>query len=134
MKNLTNQWLELKSLEKMLQQEMQVALTNGTHALTLNEFYVLHCLKETQGHKLQISALSEKIGLSISATSRMLTRFEESCGVITRCVCKSDRRGVQISLTPLGKEELAEAYRLVEPVLAKYQAQLSNFSNRNEAK
>lgn len=86
----------------------------------LNEFYVLYFLNQSQGQSLTVSDLSEKIGLSISATSRMLVKFEESCRVIER-KAGEDKREAQVILTDKGKDLLNEGVSLIEDVLSHYQ-------------
>ena len=122
--NAMNQWLSLRRLEQQIQADMEEALSQARYVMTLNEFHVLYFLKESEGHKLQISEISDKIGLSISATSRMLVRFEKTCGVIERHTCAEDKRGVEIVLTDLGKERLAQAQEAVSPVFDQYHTQL----------
>ena len=75
---------------------------------------------QSQGQSLTVSDLSKKIGLSISATSRMLVKFEESCRVIERKAGK-DKREVQVILTDKGKDLLSEGVSLIEDVLSHYQ-------------
>lgn len=120
-KDSLDHWLTMQRLERQIQQDITKALTRASYPMALNEFYTLYYLENSQEYKLQISELSEKIGLSISAVSRMLVRFEETCGVIERHTCIKDKRGVEIALTPLGKERLMQAEKTVTPVLKKYQ-------------
>ncbi|MCJ0583804.1 MarR family transcriptional regulator, partial [Enterococcus cecorum] len=60
----------------------------------LNEFYVLYFLNQSQGQSLTVSDLSEKIGISISATPRVLVKYEESWRVIEQ-KAGEDKREVQ---------------------------------------
>ena len=126
---MMNQWLSLRRLEQQIQADMEQALSQASYVMTLNEFHVLYFLKESEGHKLQISEISDKIGLSISATSRMLVRFEKTCGVIERHTCAEDKRAVEIALTDLGKERLAQAQEAVSPVFDQYHIQLEMLKN-----
>ena len=127
MKAMT-QWLGLRRLEQQIQQDMEQALSQASYPMTLNEFHVLYFLKESEGHKLQISEISDKLGLSMSATSRMLVRFEQTCGVIERHTCAEDKRAIEIALTDLGKERLAQAQEAVQPILDKYHKQLTQLT------
>ena len=61
--------------------------------------------------------LSTKISLSLSATSRMLAKFENTCGVIERFSSAEDKRGVCIKLTPKGKKYLENTTSIVIDVL-----------------
>lgn len=121
---LMDQWLALRRLEQAMQADMEEALSQASYVMTLNEYQTLYFLKESQGNKLVISEISDKVGLSISATSRMLVRFEQKCGVIERRTCQEDKRAVEIALTALGQERLAIAQKAVQPVLEAYRKQL----------
>ena len=114
-------WLQLKALEQEINQELEQALSQGRHTIQLNEFYVLHFLSESRQKSLRISDISQHLGLSLSATSRMLVKFETTCKVIERSSCPDDKRGIEIHLTSQGKKVLEDSYRLLEPVLKRYQ-------------
>lgn len=75
---------EITSNRRQINQELSQDLKTIPEAILLNEFYVLYFLNQSQGQSLTVSDLSKKISLNISATSRMLVKFEESCRVIER--------------------------------------------------
>lgn len=81
---MIEQWMKLQAIEREINQGLTQALKKIPEAILLNEFYVLYFLIQSQGQSLTVSDLSKKISLSISATSRMLVKFEESCRVIER--------------------------------------------------
>lgn len=126
---MMTQWLELRRLERQIQEDMIQALSQASYVMSLNEYQTLYFLKETEGHTLLIGELSDKAGLSISATSRMLVRFERQCGVIERHTCLKDKRAVEVILTDLGKERLSMAQKAVHPVLERYRKQLQNLED-----
>lgn len=95
-------WLKLQSLTQQIDQELTAALQTLVDQISLNEFYVLHFLAQAEGQPLRVNDLSAKLGLSQSATSRMLTRFERTCEVIERQPSSVDKRSVLIHLTPAG--------------------------------
>lgn len=117
-------WLQFNRRHKQIVNELEAVLSSGSHPLTLNDFYTLYYLNLTEGNILRVSDLSEKIGLSISATSRLLVRFENTCGVIVRQACETDKRESRIRLTELGKQRLAEASQLMATTLEKFRGQL----------
>lgn len=123
-KELVNKWLAFHNLEKMISSELEAILGQGQHPMTLNEFYSLYYLNETEGNDLRLSDLAEKICLSLSATSRMLARFEDKCGVIERHISTKDKREVKIKLTPEGKERLRNASAKIAKVMANYEKQM----------
>ena len=116
---LVSKWLSFHSAMKYISNELEEALSKGEHPITLNEYYSLHYLNETEGNILRMTDLSEKISLSLSATSRMLAKFENTCGVIERFSSAEDKRGVCIRLTPSGKEYLERATNTVAEILEK---------------
>ena len=73
---VVNKWIAFHSNMKQISTELEDALSKGEHPITLNEYYSLHYLNETEGNILRMTDLSTKISLSLSATSRMLAKFE----------------------------------------------------------
>ena len=120
-------WLELQKFTKQVTTELERSLSQMVPAVTVNEFYVLHFLKQNAGHDLRVSDLSQKLDLSLSATSRMLVRFEQTCNVITRNQGQEDKRSVRINLTAEGENVLSEAKQRIDAVLSKYEEKLVNF-------
>ena len=114
---LVNKWIAFHSNMKQISTELEDALSKGEHPITLNEYYSLHYLNETEGNILRMTDLSTKISLSLSATSRMLAKFENTCGVIERFSSAEDKRGVCIKLTPKGKKYLGNTTSIVTDVL-----------------
>lgn len=120
-------WLELQKFTKQVNTELERSLSQMVPAVTVNEFYVLHFLEQNAGHDLRVSDLSQKLDLSLSATSRMLVRFEQTCNVITRNHGQEDKRSVRINLTAEGENVLSEAKQRIDAVLSKYEEKLVNF-------
>lgn len=102
-------WLKLQKFTQQVSSELEEKLGQMTPAVSLNEFYVLHFLKQNAGLDLRVSDLSQKLGLSLSATSRMLVQFEQTCNVITRTQGQEDKRSIRINLTAEGERVLEEA-------------------------
>lgn len=120
-------WLELQKFTKQVNTELERSLSQMVPAVTVNEFYVLHFLEQNARHDLRVSDLSQKLDLSLSATSRMLVRFEQTCNVITRNQGQEDKRSVRINLTAEGENVLSEAKQRIDAVLSKYEEKLVNF-------
>ena len=118
-KAMIERWLKLQAIEREINQELSQALKTIPEAILLNEFYVLYFLNQSEGQSLTVSDLSKKIGLSISATSRMLVKFEENCHVIER-KAGEDKQEVQIILTEKGKDLLKQGIVSIEDVLSRY--------------
>lgn len=122
-----NRWINFRNLKHQIFKELELSLQQTSHPISINEFYVLYFLHNVKNNELRMKELSEKIGLSLSATSRMLDKFEKNCKVIERKLCMNDKRGVQVQLTPLGEEILTHSLTAVNQVLNKYQQPLSIF-------
>ena len=84
MNDSLNALLTVRTLLATIEKQATEVLSSLETKVTLNELYVLYFLDQADGLPLRINDLSIKLKLSQSATSRMLTRFENMCGVITR--------------------------------------------------
>jgi DNA-binding MarR family transcriptional regulator len=118
-------WFRFRNRHDEIKKALEEALLSCEHPVSLNEFYTLYFLSLEEHKALAILDLAQKVGLSPSATSRMLTQFEHSCGVITRRPCKTDKRSVFVTLTDLGTTRLKIFMKAIEPVLKKYEMSLA---------
>jgi DNA-binding MarR family transcriptional regulator len=87
------------------------------HGLGVSEFEVLERLTESSDHKFRAQELAEAVHLSQSALSRLIDRLARN-GLVERCVCDNDRRGIFVTLTPTGAQRHAEARPTHREVLA----------------
>lgn len=111
------QWLEINNFHLKVESTLEKSLQMN-HNLSLKEFYVLYFLSQEPDQKLKLQDLEEKVGLSQSAVSRLVSKFEaKGCGALERNVCEQDRRIVHTSLTKTGTAKLAAAAATVEQVL-----------------
>lgn len=86
--------------------------------LTLKEFYLLHFLNQAEGKSLRQIDLPDKLHLSPSAVSRMVTRLEaKNCALLSRRCCDQDKRASFICLTSEGQTTLAYLQTAVEESL-----------------
>jgi len=96
------------------------------HQLSLNEFYVLLFLSEASNKKLKLQQLQNMVGLSQSAMSRLVSRFEaKDCGTLKRHACEEDRRAIYTALTDEGEKKVKKAMITVQETLE------SSFSQEN---
>ncbi|WP_025689584.1 MarR family winged helix-turn-helix transcriptional regulator [Paenibacillus zanthoxyli] len=110
-------WLALTHIQSNTAGRLEQALQER-HRMSLKEFYLLLFLSEAPGKKLRLQQLESMVGLSQSAMSRLVSRFEaKGCGALKRHVCEEDRRSVYTSLTPYGQEKVDRAYSTVQSVL-----------------
>jgi DNA-binding MarR family transcriptional regulator len=88
------------------------------HGLGVSDFEVLERLAESDEHKFRAQDLAEAVHLSQSALSRLVDRLARH-GLVERCSCDSDRRGIYVLLTEAGKRRHAEAAPTHRDVLAR---------------
>jgi DNA-binding MarR family transcriptional regulator len=87
------------------------------HGLGVSDFEVLDRLAESAEHKFRAQELADAVHLSQSALSRLISRLEQH-GLVERCMCDMDRRGIYVTLTDAGRERYAEALPTQRAVLA----------------
>jgi DNA-binding MarR family transcriptional regulator len=89
------------------------------HGLGISDFEVLERLAESDGRKFRAQDLAEAVHLSQSALSRLVDRLARH-GLVERCGCDVDRRGVYVVLTEAGEKRHAEAVPTHRDVLARH--------------
>ena len=87
------------------------------HGLGVSEFEVLDRLAESPERDFRAQELADAVHLSQSALSRLIDRLEKH-GLVERCLCGEDRRGIYVTLTPAGQRRHAEAAPTHRDVLA----------------
>ena len=111
------QWLEINNFHLKVESALEKSLQMN-HNLSLKEFYVLYFLSQEPEQKLKLQDLEGKVGLSQSAVSRLVSKFEaKGCGALERNGCGHDRRSIYTSLTETGAAKLKAAAATVEQVL-----------------
>jgi DNA-binding MarR family transcriptional regulator len=78
------------------------------HGLGISDFEVLDRLSESPGRKSRAQDLAESVHLSQSAMSRLVDRLTRN-GLVERCACDMDRRGIYVVLTEAGRERRDQA-------------------------
>jgi DNA-binding MarR family transcriptional regulator len=87
------------------------------HGLGVSEFEVLDRLVESADHKFRAQELADSVHLSQSALSRLIDRLARH-GLVERCLCDADRRGIYVTLTEAGRDRHAQAAPTHRDVLA----------------
>jgi len=87
------------------------------HGLGVSDFEVLERLAESEDHKFRVQELANAVHLSQSALSRLIGRLEQH-GLVERCLCDLDRRGIYVTLTDEGRRRHAAAVPTHRAVLA----------------
>jgi DNA-binding MarR family transcriptional regulator len=88
------------------------------YGLGVSDFEVLDRLAEAPNHEYRLQDLAEAVHLSQSALSRLADRLERN-GLVTRCNCADDRRGIFVVLTEAGARRHGEAAPAAHDVLAR---------------
>jgi DNA-binding MarR family transcriptional regulator len=88
------------------------------HGIGVHEFEVLEHLASADDGRRRIQELAEAVALSQSALSRLVARLEKE-GLVQRCMCELDRRGIYASLTDAGRERYEQALPTQREVLAR---------------
>jgi DNA-binding MarR family transcriptional regulator len=100
---LAQGWCALSLLHERIQAHIERAL-QARHKLSVREFSLLDVLSRqyegVEGH-LQMKQVADAVVLSQSATTRLVTRLEER-GLLARCFCPIDRRGIYTNVTEKG--------------------------------
>src|ERR1700730_16122459 len=78
------------------------------HGLGVSDFEVLERLAESDDHKFRVQELADAVHLSQSALSRLIGRLEQH-GLVERCLCDLDRRGIYVTITDQGRRRHTEA-------------------------
>lgn len=110
-------WLSFTNIQLKITNELENVLQEK-HQLSLKEFYVLLFLSGSPEKKLKLQQLQATVGLSQSAMSRLVSRFEaKDCGVLRRHDCMEDRRAIYTAITPEGEQKLIRASATVSEAL-----------------
>jgi DNA-binding MarR family transcriptional regulator len=88
------------------------------HGLGVSDFEVLDHLASKPDHSYRSQSLAEAVHLSQSALSRLTDRLERH-GLVERCSCEGDRRGIYVVLTAKGDDKHRQASRTYVDVLSR---------------
>ncbi|MGW3989456.1 MarR family winged helix-turn-helix transcriptional regulator [Streptomyces sp. NPDC004830] len=117
---LVEQWRDLLALHARTQCALDRALHE--HGLCASDFEVLDVLAGRRPSKnaaaYRVQEISERVHLSQSALSRLIARLEKE-GLVERCMCPEDRRGVRVSITAKGRALHGEVLPVQRAVLAR---------------
>ena len=107
---LSQGWIALSLLHGKIETRVERALQSA-HDLSVREYSLLDVLSRQHngpGGHLQMKQVADAVGLSQSATTRLVTRLEDR-GLLTRYLCDTDRRGIYTDVTDSGLALLSEA-------------------------
>ncbi|RRQ27636.1 MarR family transcriptional regulator [Rhodococcus sp. Eu-32] len=108
-------WRTLAALHAHIENELERTL-QSEHSLSVVEYTVLDALSRQDGWHMRMQQLARASALSSSATTRLVNRLEDR-GILTRILCKDDRRGIYTELTEEGRQLLNRARPTHDDVL-----------------
>lgn len=100
-------WRGFLRMHQLLRAELEGDLVRTT-GLSLADYEVLVTLSETEGRRLRMRALAERLTWSPSRLSHQLTRMQDR-GLVRREDCPTDARGAFAVLTKTGLTAITEA-------------------------
>ena len=104
-------FLNLTTVQALITKRFDSKLSS--HGVSLNEFLILFHLGEAPDEKMRRVDLAEKIGLTASGITRMLTPLEK-LGMVKREANSRDARVSYVKLANAGKRVLTEANATAE--------------------
>ncbi|GHA35410.1 transcriptional regulator [Streptomyces tauricus] len=117
---LVDRWRDILAVHARTLCELDRALHQ--HGLGASDFEVLDVLAAGApadgGNAYRVQEIAERVHLSQSALSRLIGRLEKD-GLVERCMCPEDRRGVRVSLTEKGRTLHGEVLPLQRAVLGR---------------
>ena len=104
-------FLNLTIIQTITAKRFDARLQN--HGISLNEFMILHHLANAQDEKLRRTDVAEKVGLTASGITRMLSPLEK-LGYVKREANSRDARVSYVKLANAGKKIYLEAMATAE--------------------
>ncbi|SKB83523.1 MarR family winged helix-turn-helix transcriptional regulator [Dyadobacter psychrophilus] len=104
-------FLNLTTVQALITKRFDSKLSG--HGISLNEFLILFHLGEAPDEKMRRVDLAEKIGLTASGITRMLTPLEK-LGMVKREANSRDARVSYVKLANAGKRVLTDATATAE--------------------
>lgn len=100
-------WSEVASFCSAVDASLDKWLTDR-YRLGITEYRALVLLSGSSDKELRIAVLAQRVGLTSTSTTRLVTRLETK-GLVRRDVCEDDGRGVYAVIDGPGEELLREA-------------------------
>lgn len=104
-------FLNLNVVQAQLSKRFDLKLSS--HGISLNDFLILYHVSQAPDEKLRRMDLAEKIGLTASGITRMLSPLEK-LGFVRREANSRDARVSYVKLAPSGKRILNDAIGTAE--------------------
>ncbi|MCE7039373.1 MarR family winged helix-turn-helix transcriptional regulator [Dyadobacter sp. CY312] len=104
-------FLNLNVVQAMAVKRFDTKLSS--HGISLNDFLILYHVSQAPEEKLRRMDLAEKIGLTASGVTRMLSPLEK-IGLVRREANSRDARVSYVKLAPAGRRILNDAMATAE--------------------
>jgi DNA-binding MarR family transcriptional regulator len=98
-------WRAILRGTRLLEEALDAALDDS--GIQLSEYEIISMLSESPSHRLRMSELAATVVQSRSRLTHTAKRLEER-GWVLREQCASDKRGVELVLTPGGLDAVQE--------------------------
>jgi DNA-binding MarR family transcriptional regulator len=119
--SLVQAWHDVMSCHARVSGALEKTLQRR-HGIGVSEYEVLERLATAGDDQRRMQELAEAVHLSQSALSRLIGRLE-SDGLVERCMCTFDRRGIYAAITDEGRERFESARPTHRAVLAEHLAE-----------
>jgi DNA-binding MarR family transcriptional regulator len=106
---LVTEWREILAVHARTACEIDRELHQ--YGLGASDFEVLDMLADGEaedGCTFRVQDLADRVHLTQSALSRLVARLEKE-GLVDRCICSEDRRGVRVTITEAGRQRYEQA-------------------------
>ncbi|MFR0611003.1 MarR family winged helix-turn-helix transcriptional regulator [Limosilactobacillus balticus] len=104
--NNVEKWLNKVKSQKAITEKLENFVNRQSNGVnTLSEYYILNFLAQSPTKSLSQSEIIDKMPLSQSATSRVLSHLlAKNCGAIKRHQSPDDKRSQFLVITPIGEK------------------------------
>ena len=123
----TRSIIHLTLVHHRIQEELQAALK--PFEVSLQQFNVLRILRGRKGEPANMSTINARMVTKMSNTTRLVDKLMTK-GYVSRQTCPSNRRKVEIDITPSGRDILLQ----MDQAVAKSEARLLNALSQEELK
>ena len=117
--------IHLTLVHHRIQDELNTALK--PFEISLQQFNVLRILRGRNGKPANLSTINSRMVTKMSNTTRLVDKLLVK-GLVSRQICPSNRRKVEIDITPAGLEMLEQ----IDLVIDKTEALLLEHLSKNE--
>ncbi|PQJ15579.1 MarR family winged helix-turn-helix transcriptional regulator [Aureicoccus marinus] len=127
LRTTTRSIIHLTLVHHRIQEELQAALK--PFEVSLQQFNVLRILRGRRGEPANMFTINDRMVTKMSNTTRLVDKLMAK-GYVSRQTCPSNRRKVEIDITPKGRDILLK----MDKSVAESESHLLNALNQEELK